>query len=368
MSRALAPRKQRAMLFLGLTGSLALAVGVAYAWTIQPKTPLIRITFPRTGRVYGRRAWRAGCARRQPEICGTATDPVGLASVQVSIRQNATGRYWNGRRWAARKPAYLGARIAPVNRPGRSATTRKWFYAIGTQWPDGSYTLHVRAKDRHGNTLRRNVPKSVFTIDTRPPSVVITSYPSNPSTSPTAQFTFHANEPRVSFRCGLDGRPFATCASPIGYGDLSLASHTFDVVAIDAAGNASSSRYSWQVVSLLPLNLSGDVTTSAGMLYPGLAPRDIPVTLSNPNGVTIYVTDIKANLKSTGAPGCNARWFTVTQASLPQSGIAVPPHGTVTLPAQGATAPTVRMIESGTNQDSCQGARLTLGYDGSAHG
>jgi hypothetical protein len=144
--------------------------------------------------------------------------------------------------------------------------------------------------------------------------------------------------------------------------------HTFTVVAIDAAGNVAVSRYSWQIVSSVPLSLSGDLPTSAGMLYPGLAARDIPVTLSNPNAATIYVTEVITRLQSTGTPGCRANWFMVSQASIPQGGIAVPPHGSVTLPAQGATAPTIRLIESGTNQDACQGTRLTLTYNGSAHG
>jgi hypothetical protein len=144
--------------------------------------------------------------------------------------------------------------------------------------------------------------------------------------------------------------------------------HAFTVVGVDAVGNASSSRYSWRIVSSVPLDLSGDLPSSVGMLFPGLSPLEIPVTLSNPNPGTIYVTEVSASLQSTGAPGCRAKWFEIAPATIPEGGIAIPPLGSVTLPAEGATAPTIRLIESGTNQDSCQGVRLMLAYRGSAHG
>jgi hypothetical protein len=345
------------------------SVSTSYSWRIDRKPPSIEIVFPRNRWVYSRRGWSAGCGRHRPGVCGTATDPVGLAFVVVSIKQNVTGRYWNGRRFHARKEVYLRARLSPRVLRGRPSASRNWFYPIRLPSPDGRYTLHVRGKDELGNIPRRRASaRSGFTIDTRRPAVVITSYPSDPSTSRTARFTFQANEAKVRFRCRLDAQPWSPCASPIFYSELSQSIHTFTVVAIDAAGNASASRYSWRIVSSLPLNLRGDLATSAGMLYPGLAPQHLPVTLSNPNAVTIYVTEVTAQLQSTGAPGCSAEWFMISQARIPAKGIAVPPHGSVTLPAQGATAPTIGLIESGTNQDPCQGARLTLAYDGSAHG
>ncbi len=341
---------------------------MSYSWTIDRKAPSIKITSPRTGRIYGRRRWSTGCERRRVGVCGTATNSRELASVRVSLKRNATGRYWNGRRFNARKAVYLRARLSRRRRGG-SAIRRGWFYAIGVPSRDGKYTLRVRAKDKFGNTARpRERANSHFTIDTRPPTSVITSRPSNPSTSRGARFTFRAKEQGVRFRCHLNRGPALACGSPISYHNLGLGVHTFTVAAVDAAGNTSISRYSWRIVSSLPLQLSGEVATSSAMLYPGQGALAIPVTVSNPNTVTVYVTELTTSLQSTGAPGCSVNWFRVSQVSIPPGGIVVAPRGSVTLPAQGAAAPTIQLTESGTNQDACQNARLTLAYSGVAHG
>jgi hypothetical protein len=329
--------------------------------------PSIKITSPRNGWIYGRRLWSTGCGRRQPGVCGTATESRGLASVRISIRRNATGRYWSGTRFNARTQVYLRASLSARRRRG-PPRRREWFYAIGLPSRDGTYTLVVRADDTRRNAaLPRDRANSLFTVDARPPTPVITSRPRNRSTSRSAQFSFRANEQGTRFRCHLDLSPSLACASHISYRGLGVGVHTFTVAAVDGAGNVSISRYSWRIVLPLPLHLSGEVATSSAMLYPGLAALAISVTLSNRNTVAIHVTEVTTRLQSTGAPGCSARWFRVSQARIPLGGIAVPAHGSVTLPVQGATAPTIRLVESGTNQDACENARLALAYSGGAH-
>ena len=44
--------------------------------------------------------------------------------------------------------------------------------------------------------------------------------------------------------------------------------------------------------------------------------------------------------------------------------IVVPAFGSVTLPAQGATAPVVTMLDLPTNQDACKNATFALSYGG----
>jgi hypothetical protein len=39
----------------------------------------------------------------------------------------------------------------------------------------------------------------------------------------------------------------------------------------------------------------------------------------------------------------------------------------VTLPAQGASPPSIGMVDSGTVQNACEAAHLTITYTGSAH-
>lgn len=48
--------------------------------------------------------------------------------------------------------------------------------------------------------------------------------------------------------------------------------------------------------------------------------------------------------------------------------LVVPAGGTVSLPSQGATAPTIAMLDLPTSQDSCQGIELPLAFSGEAHG
>ncbi len=84
----------------------------------------------------------------------------------------------------------------------------------------------------------------------------IDSHPVNPTSSTSATFTFSGTDnltPSGSliFECQVDGAGFNACASPKNYSGLSLGSHTFDVRAIDGAGNldATPASFTWNVVT-----------------------------------------------------------------------------------------------------------------------
>jgi hypothetical protein len=65
-----------------------------------------------------------------------------------------------------------------------------------------------------------------------------------------ATFLFSSNEPGVSFQCSLDGKPFGACTSPLTLRKLKRGkTHTFQVRALDAAGNldASPAAKKWRV-------------------------------------------------------------------------------------------------------------------------
>jgi hypothetical protein len=66
----------------------------------------------------------------------------------------------------------------------------------------------------------------------------------------SATFSFSASEPST-FQCRLDGAAFAPCTSPLSYENLSVGSHTFQVVAVDGSYNmdASPAEQSWTVVA-----------------------------------------------------------------------------------------------------------------------
>jgi len=56
----------------------------------------------------------------------------------------------------------------------------------------------------------------------------------------------------------------------------------------------------------------------------------------------------------------------MAQASIPTAGVQVPRNGSVTLPAQGASAPTMQMVDDG-NQNACKNLAFHVDDSGSAH-
>jgi hypothetical protein len=94
--------------------------------------------------------------------------------------------------------------------------------------------------------------------DSTAPTTSITSQPPNPSGSASASFEFTGADPGGSgvakFECSLDGAQFDLCSSPKPYSALVDGSHTFDVRAVDNAGNtdASPAAYTWTVEATAP--------------------------------------------------------------------------------------------------------------------
>jgi hypothetical protein len=244
----------------------------------------------------------------------------------------------------------------------------------------GSHSFRVRAVTATGNlsSITSYTWQIVATgppVDTKPPPApVITEHPSDPvyvSNPPySVSFTLTDTEAGVRFECKLDGAAFTACTSPITFGGLPEGVHTFNARAVDAAGNVS-------VVALLkfhiingvpgkPFTISGNAAT---VLYPGGATATIAAKLNNPTAKPLFVTGLTVTIAGTGLPlGCDSGWFEITQSNIsPVAAVKLPANGSVTLPAQGVSAPTVRMIETGTNQDACKSAQPTLTFTGSAH-
>src|SRR6478609_5358675 len=116
---------------------------------------------------------------------------------------------------------------------------------------DGSHTFGVKAVDIVLN--ESDVASYTWSVDTAPPPVpTITTKPSNPSNDSSPAFQFTETEGGVSFRCKLDSGGFAACASPATYSGQADGSHTFTVEAADAAGNTSSTSYSWAIDTVVP--------------------------------------------------------------------------------------------------------------------
>ncbi len=113
----------------------------------------------------------------------------------------------------------------------------------------------------------------VTCVDSAPPNTTITDNPSNPSASLDASFSFTGTDEfspatALTFECQLDGSGFTACAAPTSHTYLGLApgSHTFDVRAVDEAGNLdpSPATFTWTIA---PLAVGG---TLSGLVGNGL--------------------------------------------------------------------------------------------------
>jgi hypothetical protein len=102
--------------------------------------------------------------------------------------------------------------------------------------PSGPHTYSVTATDYAGNVSGAGIAS--WTIDPIGFTASITANPSNPSTTPTASFSFSASVASgTTYECKLDTGAFTTCASPKTYNSLPDGPHTFSV----RANNASTS-------------------------------------------------------------------------------------------------------------------------------
>jgi hypothetical protein len=131
-----------------------------------------------------------------------------------------------------------------------ACTSPKTYSALA----DGSHTFQVRATDAAGNT--DGSPASfTWVVDTTSPSTSIgPTMPPADSASTNATFDVAATEPGSTFDCSLDGAAYGACTSPVSYSGLGDGTHTFDVRAIDPAGNVdtSAASYSWDVDTVFP--------------------------------------------------------------------------------------------------------------------
>ena len=216
--------------------------GPSRTFQIDNVNPSALFTFPASSGNYNNSGWNAGCATNG--FCGTYSDATsGVQLVEISIRQGA-GNYWNGSSFGSGSEVFQTASISAGN----------WSYTFpASSFPaDGSYTVHVRAKDNALNT--ESGPSRSFTIDTAAPNTTIDSNPSNPSGSANATLTFSSTEGSSTFECELDGAGFSSCSTPKSYSGLSEGSHTFKVRATDQAGNtdASPAQLTWTVDTVAP--------------------------------------------------------------------------------------------------------------------
>jgi hypothetical protein len=218
---------------------------VAQSIALRPGTedttpPTVAVGFP-TSTSYGVDSWDNGCSTTDGDICGTASDGSGVSAVGVSIRQGS-GNYWDGDGFDSPAEVFNSA-----------AGTNSWSYAFPAAnfSADGSYTVKARAIDGATNT---NTAQVTFNVDVTAPNTAIDAAPAATTTSRDADFQFSSPDPTADFQCRLDAEAFSDCSSPKSYEGLADGTHTFQVRAVDPAGNsdATPAGHTWTIDTAVP--------------------------------------------------------------------------------------------------------------------
>jgi hypothetical protein len=201
------------------------------------------------------------------------------------------------------------------------------------------------------------------------PKPKITVHPDKLAISRTARFGFSVRGGRGRFQCRLDSRDWTACQAPIVFTKLAPGSHSFSVRALVAGGKRSKApRFRWRVLEPKAFTIEPRLA-GLGSLYPGAPAQALPLVISNPNPVPIFVTSLQ--VRATADPaGCSSAenlLLSGSSASGPTP-IKVPASGSVSLPAAGASAPAIQLRDLPVSQDTCQRAQFPLAFSGKARG
>jgi hypothetical protein len=160
---------------------------------------------------------------------GNTSDSVGLAAVQI--------REGNGE--------FVDAQFG----------NGTWRTALPVADPEGrTLNITVRAIDRAGRITQLNQALATDLSAADAPDTTISSGPTNPSATNSAQFVFSGSATTAAFECSLDNGVYTPCASPTSYSDLSKGSHTFRVRAIDGRGlpDLTPAEFTWSINAVQP--------------------------------------------------------------------------------------------------------------------
>lgn len=129
---------------------------------------------------------------------------------------------------------------------------------------EASHTFQVKATNGNGT----GQPASyTWTIDKTAPTASISSHPADPSPGATASFKYSSNESNSTFKCRLSPTEvsFTSCLQTgKTYNSLADGEYTFEVLAIDRAGNAQSeltpTTFHWTVNNTVPDTTAPETT------------------------------------------------------------------------------------------------------------
>jgi hypothetical protein len=122
---------------------------------------------------------------------------------------------------------------------------------------DGEHDFDVRAIDPAGNESSVEGVRRTWSVDRSSPGATITEGPATLSADSAPTFEFTTDEPGADFQCRIDSSvavEFEPCETPRTYEALDDGPHSFDVRAVDAAGNVGPiDSHTWSIDTLAPL-------------------------------------------------------------------------------------------------------------------
>ncbi len=187
--------------------------------------------------------------------------------------------------------------------------------------------------------------------------------------STTARFGFTDRAPGVRFECHLDRERWKGCRTPAIFTALAAGGHSFAVRALDGRGRRSPvARFRWKLLAPKTFSITPRLT-NLDPLFPGAPPAALPLAVTNPNPVPIFITSLRA-IATTDPLGCtSAENLAIYRSSASSSQpLEVPARGSVSLPAQGISPPAIQLRNLPVNQDACQSAQFPLVFSGRARG
>lgn len=199
---------------------------------------------------------------------------------------------------------------------------------------EGKHIYTARATDAAGNVSPESNTRTL-TVDSTTPDTTIDSGPSGTVSSKSATFTFSSSEANSRFECSLDSSPFSPCPSPAGepqkanYSSLSEGLHTFQVRAIDAAGN----------IDLSPASSTWTVDATAPTV----------ISVSPANAATANVT---TNVTATFSEAMSSSSISGQSFTLSESGSSVSAQVTYNENSRTATLDPVQALEPSTTYDA----------------
>ena len=124
-------------------------------------------------------------------------------------------------------------------------------FALQVSVPDDS-TVTFSANATDGTTTSPCSGDFTYVEDSTPPAApTLGGHPASITNNTTPSFSF-SGENGATFQCRLGSDPFSACSSPKGY-TLGQGTYTFEVRAVDAAGNVgASSAFTWTIDTTPP--------------------------------------------------------------------------------------------------------------------